>query len=84
MAGDVVDQFTDATASVEEQAKRKRRLIHGPREFRDVRKDQGKAAPAGRKGKPVKRKRTWRGRGFKNVSESFGRVRKSTFGWPAS
>ena len=54
MAGDVVDQFAEVTAPPEEQQKRKRRLIYGPREFRAVRKDQnhgdvrlpGKAAPA--------------------------------------
>ena len=40
MAGEVVDRFTDETAPVEEQQKRKRKLIHGPREFRDVRQDQ--------------------------------------------
>jgi hypothetical protein len=40
LASEVVDQLIDATASEEEQLKRKRRLIHGPREFRDVRQDQ--------------------------------------------
>ena len=48
MAGEVVDQFTDATAPVEEQEKRKRRLIKGPREFRGVRKDQPGGAKAKR------------------------------------
>ena len=33
MAGEVVDQLTDAAAPEEEQQKRKRKLIHGPREF---------------------------------------------------
>jgi hypothetical protein len=47
MAAKVVDQLSDSTAPEEEQQKRKRRLIHGPREFRDVRKDQHPhAAPA--------------------------------------
>jgi hypothetical protein len=40
LAGKVVDQLTDSTAPEDEQQKRKRRLIHGPREFRDVRQDQ--------------------------------------------
>jgi predicted DNA-binding ribbon-helix-helix protein len=30
MAGEMVDRFTDETAPVEEQQKRKRKLIHGP------------------------------------------------------
>jgi Arc/MetJ-type ribon-helix-helix transcriptional regulator len=50
LAGEVVDQLTDSAAPVEEQQKRKRRLIHGPREFRELRKDQhlGKnAEPSG-------------------------------------
>jgi hypothetical protein len=40
LATEVVDKLTDATAPEEEQQKRKRKLIHGPREFRDVRQDQ--------------------------------------------
>jgi hypothetical protein len=40
MAGRAVDQLGDQTATVEERAQRKRRLIKGPREFRDVRGDQ--------------------------------------------
>lgn len=40
MAGEVIDQFKDLTAPPEEQEKRKRRLIKGPREFHDVRQDQ--------------------------------------------
>jgi hypothetical protein len=40
LAADVVDQLTDSTVPEEEKQKRKRKLIHGPREFRDVRKDQ--------------------------------------------
>jgi hypothetical protein len=47
VATEVVDQLTDATASEEEQQKRTGNLIHGPREFRDVRQDQKKQdAPA--------------------------------------
>jgi Arc/MetJ-type ribon-helix-helix transcriptional regulator len=46
LAGHVLDRMTDDSATVEEQQKRKRRLIRGPLEFRDMRKDQS-AAPAG-------------------------------------
>jgi hypothetical protein len=38
MAGGVIDQMTDKSQSVEEQQRRKRRLIKGPHEFRDMRK----------------------------------------------
>lgn len=40
LAGEVVDQLTDATAPEEEQQKWKCKLIHGPREFREIRRDQ--------------------------------------------
>jgi hypothetical protein len=45
MAGDAIDRLSDASASLEEQQKRKRKLIKGPLEFREMRKDQlrGKA-----------------------------------------
>ena len=54
LAGEVVDQLNDASAPPEEQAKRKRKLIHGPREFRDVRQDQHHtdARPAGKPKRP--------------------------------
>jgi hypothetical protein len=42
LAGQAIDSLGDQTASVEERAHRKRRLIKGPREFRDVRGDQPK------------------------------------------
>ena len=42
LAGRAVDALGDQTATVEERAHRKRRLIKGPREFRDVRDDQPK------------------------------------------
>jgi hypothetical protein len=42
MAGRAIDQLGYQTATVEERAQRKRRLIKGPREFRDVRDDQSK------------------------------------------
>jgi hypothetical protein len=34
LAGRVIDRLTDPSATTEEQAKRKRRLIRGPRELR--------------------------------------------------
>ena len=42
LAGRAIDALGDQTATVEERAHRKRRLIKGPREFRDVRGDQPK------------------------------------------
>jgi hypothetical protein len=45
LAHDVIDQHTDKNATAEEQASRKRRLLKGPSEFRDMRRDH-----------PVKRK----------------------------
>jgi hypothetical protein len=42
LAGQAIDQLGDRTATVEERAHRKRRLIKGPHEFRDVRSDQPK------------------------------------------
>jgi hypothetical protein len=39
MAGDVLDQHADLSASSEEQESRKRRLLKGPKEFRDLRRD---------------------------------------------
>ena len=40
LAGRAVDALGDQTATVEERAHRKRHLIKGPREFREVRGDQ--------------------------------------------
>jgi hypothetical protein len=37
-----VDRMVDTAAPPKEQAKRKRRLLKGPREFRDIRKDHPK------------------------------------------
>ncbi len=51
LAAEVVDQLTDATASEGEPQKRKRKLIHGPREFRGVRKDQHHRNAPAAKGK---------------------------------
>jgi hypothetical protein len=42
LAGRAIDRLGDQTATVEERAHRKHRLIKGPREFRDVRDDQPK------------------------------------------
>ena len=39
MASEAIDQHTDQTASSDEQASRKRRLLKGPKEFRDLRRD---------------------------------------------
>jgi hypothetical protein len=39
LAGKQIDKFTDASAPPEEQQKRKRRLLKGPGEFRDIRGD---------------------------------------------
>ena len=42
MAGQQIDRIGDRAATEEERAQRKRRLVKGPREFRDVRGDQPK------------------------------------------
>jgi hypothetical protein len=42
MAGREIDSLGDKSASDEEQAKRKRRLLKGPSEFRDMRVDHPK------------------------------------------
>jgi len=39
MAGPVLDGLADAFATVEEQESRKRDLLKGPKEFRDIRRD---------------------------------------------
>jgi len=39
MGGSMVDQLGDKAAPSREQAKRKRRLVKGPSEFRDMRDD---------------------------------------------
>ena len=43
MAGKVIDQNTDPSASTDEQASRKRRLLKGPKEFREIRRDRPRA-----------------------------------------
>jgi hypothetical protein len=42
MAGSTIDGMTDAAAHADDQASRKRRLLKGPEEFRDVRVDRTK------------------------------------------
>jgi hypothetical protein len=39
MAGEAIDQSTDLSASAEQQSSRKRRLLKGPKEFRNFRRD---------------------------------------------
>jgi transcriptional regulator with XRE-family HTH domain len=42
MAAREIDQLDDKSATGEQRASRKRRLIAGPKEFRDIRKDRAK------------------------------------------
>ena len=39
MAAETIDRHTDQSAAPEEQASRKRKLLKGPKEFREIRKD---------------------------------------------
>jgi len=43
MAGKAIDEMTDATATSDDQASRKKRLLKGPEEFREVRVDRLKS-----------------------------------------
>ena len=43
MAGTEIDYHADLSAPVAEQERRKRRLLNGPKEFRDFRRDHPKA-----------------------------------------
>jgi hypothetical protein len=43
MAAKAIDALTDQSAPAEDRASRKRRLLKGPKEFRDVRADQPKS-----------------------------------------
>ena len=43
MAGQVIDRVDDASVPADERASRKRRLLKGPKEFRDMRSDRPKA-----------------------------------------
>ena len=47
MAGREVDRVDDQTATSAERAQRKRQLIKGPREFRDMRSDLPKTKSKG-------------------------------------
>lgn len=40
LAGAAIDKLADTTAPTDERASRERRLLKGPEEFRDVRKDR--------------------------------------------
>ena len=40
MAGEELDRLIDKSVPDEEQATRRRRLLKGPSEFRDIRKDR--------------------------------------------
>ncbi|MCA1395974.1 hypothetical protein I6F38_06725 [Bradyrhizobium sp. BRP56] len=40
MAGDALDKVTDSTASQDDQASRKRKLIKGPEAFHKMRRDR--------------------------------------------
>jgi hypothetical protein len=40
LAGAAVDEMADTTASVNDQANRRHRLIRGPEEFRSIRRDR--------------------------------------------
>jgi hypothetical protein len=40
MAGSMIDWLSDKSAPPDERAKRKRRLVKGPEEFREIRSDQ--------------------------------------------
>jgi hypothetical protein len=43
MAGQEIDRLGDQSAPAEERESRKRRLLKGPKEFRDIRSDRPKA-----------------------------------------
>jgi hypothetical protein len=40
MAGKTIDKLTDSTATSDDQASRKRRLVKGPEEFQNARRDR--------------------------------------------
>jgi hypothetical protein len=43
MAAHVIDRLLDQSATVDERESRKRKLIKGPKEFRDIRSNPSKA-----------------------------------------
>jgi len=53
LAAETIDNHTDQSATAEEQASRKRRLLKGPKEFRELRRDHPTAG-TGRKAKAPK------------------------------
>ena len=46
-AAEQIDRMGNSTATAEEQASRKQRLLKGPEEFREARVDRPKAKPKG-------------------------------------
>jgi hypothetical protein len=46
MAGEEIDRLGDLLATDEERQLRKRRLINGPQEFRDIRSNRARIKPA--------------------------------------
>jgi Arc/MetJ-type ribon-helix-helix transcriptional regulator len=47
LAGEMVDLLGDQSATPDDRAKRKRRLLKGPSEFREMREDHPKGKPSG-------------------------------------
>jgi hypothetical protein len=45
LAGKIIDRHADRSATSEERESRKRRLLKGPKEFRNLRRDQSKTKP---------------------------------------
>jgi hypothetical protein len=45
LAGKIIDRHADPSATSEERESRKRRLLKGPKEFRNLRRDQPKTKP---------------------------------------
>jgi len=56
MAGAAIDRLADQSAPPEVRAKRKRRLLKGPSEFREMREDHPKEEADPRDGQPRERK----------------------------
>jgi hypothetical protein len=59
MADHEIDKLADASATAEERRTRKRRLLKGPAEFRDIRIDHPATEPAGASKKPAGTKAAW-------------------------
>jgi hypothetical protein len=56
MAGREIDRLGDQTATREQRARRKRRLIKGPREFRDIRKTKAETKTLNKRIRPAIRR----------------------------